>query len=224
MNKPENFTPSATMLLSSHCAYCPAVLEALTKLIKDGDIAKLQVINLEKNPDAMQHYNVRSVPWVKIGNHELSGSQTYDALKQRVSWAIEDAQQDNSTDYKVSDIDFLLSDGQVNKVISAINSDPSLMQHIMTLLGDSGTVLSSRIGIGVVFEELAGTDILTSHINELQALSQHDDERIRADAYHYLGMTADRSVTSFLKTALTHEKNEALQEIITDSLDELRRY
>ena len=38
----------------------------------------------------MQKYNVRPVPWVRIGKHELSGSQTLETLQQRVQWALDD--------------------------------------------------------------------------------------------------------------------------------------
>lgn len=54
--------PEAIMLLSSHCAFCPSVLDSLSKMIKSGELSHLSVINLEANPDAMQKYNVRSVP------------------------------------------------------------------------------------------------------------------------------------------------------------------
>jgi len=150
-------TPNALMLLSNHCAYCPSVLDSLTKMIKAGDIGSLKIINLEKNPESMQEYNVRSVPWVRIGKHELTGAQTLETLKQRAEWAIKDLEEvDNTT----AGFDFLLSDGQVNKVIEAIKEKPEKIQSVMELLGDPGTVLSSRIGMGVVFEEFIGTELI----------------------------------------------------------------
>jgi glutaredoxin len=213
------FTPDALMLLSSHCAHCPGVLELLAKMIKAGDIANLNVINLEKNPDALQQYKVRSVPWVRIGKHELTGSQTLDALQQRVQWAIDDHQNKESKNL-VADFDFLLSDGQVNEVIKAIQKDQSGIKVIMSLLGDSGTVLSTRIGIGVVFEEFATTDFVKELIPQLAELSQHEDQRIRADAYHYLGLTKDQSALPFLEKG-KDDKDQEVREIAADSLEEL---
>ncbi len=214
-------SPHALMLLSSHCAFCPSVLDSLTKMIKAGDIGSLEIINLEQNPDSMQKYNVRSVPWVQIGKHELTGSQTIEALKQRAKWAIKD--QENETN-QIADFDFLLSDGQVNKVIEAIQADDSGIQSIMHLLGDSGTVLSTRIGIGVVFEEFAGSTMIKKLIPKLGVFSQHEDSRIRADAFHYLGMTADKSAISLLEAGKKKSNNindEEISEIIVDSLAEL---
>ena len=101
-----NAAPEALMLLSSHCAHCPGVLDSLSKLIKKGEISSLHVINLEQNPEAMQEYNVRSVPLVRIGKHELTGAQTLEALQQRAQWARDDQQKESNV---TADFDFLLS-------------------------------------------------------------------------------------------------------------------
>jgi hypothetical protein len=212
--------PDAIMLLSSHCAHCPGVLDALAKLIKNGDIGTLNVINLEQHPEAMQHYKVRSVPWVRIGKHELTGAQTPEALKQRVEWALKDQQTDGNN--QLADFDFLLSDGQVNQVVEAIKKNPDAMQTIMALLGDPGTILSTRIGIGVVFEELADFNLplLQSLIPDLAKLTQHEDPRIRADAYHYLGMSHDQRAIPILEAG-KKDKDAEVREIVIDSLENL---
>ena len=217
MNTETSKPAEALMLLSSHCAHCPGVLDSLSKMIKNGDIGKLTVINLEQHPEAMQEYNTRSVPWVRIGKHELTGAQTLEALQQRAQWA-KDEQQSGVN--QVADFDFLLSEGQAAKVVDAINHDATAMTAIMTLLGDPGTVFSTRIGIGVVFEEFAGSDLLKSLINELGTLTKHEDQRIRADAYHYLGMTADKRALALLEAGKSDEDKE-VQEIASDSLEEL---
>jgi hypothetical protein len=215
-----NKTPKAIMLLSGSCAFCPSVLDSLSKMIKSGELSSLQIINLEQSPEAMQEYNVRSVPWVRIGTHELTGSQTLEALQQRAQWAADDEVSQDGTKNTIADFDFLLSDGQVNKVVDALQKNESDFKHIMMLLGDVGSVLSTRIGIGVVFEEFAGSDIVKTLIPQLGEFSQHDDSRIRADAFHYLGMTADKSAIPFLEAG-KNEKDDDIKEIIADSLEEL---
>ncbi len=217
---PNTRAPDAMMLLSSHCAHCPGVLDALSKLIKNGDIGSLKVINLEQHPEAMQQYKVRSVPWVRIGTHELTGAQTLDALKQRAEWARTDQQTDGNN--PLADFDFLLSEGQANKVVEAIKKQPDAMQTIMTLLGDPGTILSTRIGIGVVFEELADSNLplLQSLIPALEKLTKHKDPRIRADAYHYLGMSHDQRAIPILEAG-KNDKDAEVREIVIDSLENL---
>lgn len=215
--------PEALMLLSSHCAHCPGVLDSLSKLIKKGEIGTLRVINLEQHPEAMQEFKVRSVPWVRIGKHELSGAQTIEALQQRAQWAQTDQskQDDQESDSNpLADFDFLLSEGQVSKVVESIQKDKSKMQIIMELLGDSGTVLSTRIGIGVIFEEFAGNKLIKSLVPQLEKLTQHDDVRIRADAYHYLGMSADKRAVAILELG-KNDKDQEVREIVEDSLEEL---
>lgn len=212
-----NAAPEALMLLSSHCAHCPGVLDSLSKLIKKGEISSLHVINLEQNPEAMQEYNVRSVPWVRIGKHELTGAQTLEALQQRAQWARDDQQKESNV---TADFDFLLSEGQVNKVVESIQKEQTGIENIMALLGDSGTVLSTRIGIGVIFEEFAGSDLIKSLIPQLEKLTKLEDVRIRADAYHYLGMSADKRAIEIL-THGKDDKDPEVREIVADSLEEL---
>ncbi len=219
-NSSQTKTPSATMLLSSHCAHCPGVLDSLSQMIKDGDIGELKIINLEQNPEAMNTYKVRSVPWVKIGKHELTGAQTLEALQQRAAWAKKELN-DSDAENTSAEFDYLLSEGQADKVIEIIKTDHSKIEAIMALLGDSGTVLSTRIGIGVVFEEFAGSDLLKSLIAKLGKLTKHSDQRIRADAYHYLGLTQDQSAIPYLKNH-TDENDAEILEIIADSLEELQ--
>ena len=222
MTNEQTPAPKATMLLSGHCAFCPAVLDALSKMIKAGDIGELTVINLEQHPDAMQTYQVRSVPWVKIGNYELSGAQTLEALKQRAEWAKRDAEaSDDGAKNQAAEFDFLLSDGQADKVIEAIKKDPAAIQAIMQLLGDPGTILSTRIGIGVLFEELANSDLLKSLIPQLGTLTQHEDPRIRADAYHYLGLSGDQQALPLVEKGL-NDPDPEVKEIAADSLHELK--
>lgn len=212
-------TPEAIMLLSSHCAHCPGVLDSLSKLIKSGEIGSLKVINLEQHPEAMQEFHVRSVPWVRIGKHELTGAQTIEALRQRAEWALKDNQLATENNL-VADFDFLLSEGQANKVVEAIQKDNAAIGAIMELLGDPGTVLSTRIGIGVVFEDLSGTELLKSLVLDLGKLAQHDDARIRAEAYHYLGMTADKRAIPILESGI-NDNDDDVREIVADSLEEL---
>lgn len=220
MSNPETpFSPTALMLLSSHCVHCPSVLDSLSKMIKSGEIAELQVINLEQNPDAMQTYKVRSVPWVRIGKHELTGVQTLEALQQRAQWAKDEHNSKNNINL-VADYDFKLSEGQADTVIQSIKNAPENIDSIVELLSDSGTVLSTRIGIGVVFEEFAGSDMLKSLIPTLGKLTQNEDSRIRADAFHYLGLSQDGSALPFLQQA-NDETDPEILEIISDSIEAL---
>ena len=71
----------------------------------------------------------------------------------------------------------------------------------MVLLVDTGTVLSTRIGTGVVFEEFAGSALIKSLIPNL-------------------GVTADNSAIPFLEAG-KNDKDREIKEIIAGSLESL---
>lgn len=206
--------PEAILLVATHCPHCESVLLHMSQLVKNGECSQLTVHNLDQQPEVAQRYPVRSVPWVRIGSYELSGAQTYDALLQRVQWVKEQRKVEGEFDY-------LLSEAQADKVLSRIYESPEQMQAIMNLLGDSATVLSTRIGIGVVVEEFAGTALLQGYIPQLSELTQHKDARIRADACHYLGLTESPLAIGPLENC-QNDADLEVREVVADSLEVLR--
>ena len=209
----DNNTIDALLIISSTCPHCPSVLEHMSSLIKSGEIAQLTIINIEQQPLAAQKYNVRSVPWIKIGTQQLQGLQTLETLKQKIAWA----KQEQTL---AADFDFLLSDGRAAKVTEQIQQKPQEISAILELLGDEGTVLSTRIGIGVVMEDLSDSHILKSIIPQLGKLTKHKNALIRSDACHYLGLSNDPSVRPLLEACL-QDDNADVREIAQDGLDEL---
>jgi len=81
---------TATAYIGTHCPHCAAVLAHLNILIKEGELAELNIINLHaSDPMLARQHNIRSVPVVRISEHELAGNQTIEALRQRSTWAKE---------------------------------------------------------------------------------------------------------------------------------------
>jgi len=211
--KNSDFPIDALLIISTSCPHCPSVLNHLSNLIKLGEIAQLTIINIEQQPLAAKKYDVRSVPWLKIGNQKLQGLQTLETIKQNIAWAKN--QQNLSADF-----DFLLSDGQASRVTELILEDPSGITALLELLEDEGTVLSTRIGIGVVMEDFATTDLLKSIIPQLGKLTKHLNHLIRSDACHYLGLSGDPSARPILEKCL-NDNNADVREIAQDGLDTL---
>jgi len=206
--------PDAIMLLGTSCPHCPGVLKHLSLLIKTGEIGRLQIINLEQHPEEAQEYGVRSVPWVRIGTYELSGAQDLAALKQRVEWAKKDTS-------LAGEFDYWLSEAQVDKALEYIKKEPESISSIIELLGDSATVLSTRIGIGVIMEEFAGSEMLKQLIPDFTKLANHEDQRIRADVLHYLALTESKKAIPILEEHI-NDKDSEVAEVAIDSLEELR--
>lgn len=207
-------SPAAMLLIGTQCPHCEAVLQHASKLVKKGEFSRLSVHNIDQEPEAAKRYHVRSVPWISIGPYTLTGAQTYDALLQRVQWVKEQRKVEGEFDY-------LLSEAQADKVLSRLHEKPEQMQAIMNLLGDAATVLSTRIGIGVVIEEFAGSAELQKYIPQLVELAQHDDARIRADACHYLGLTGSPLAIEALESC-QHDPDPEVRDVVVDSLETLR--
>ncbi|HYP68349.1 MAG TPA: thioredoxin family protein, partial [Thiobacillaceae bacterium] len=61
------------LLLTGGCPHCPAMHQALTGLLKEGVIGRLEVINVAVHTEAAEERGVQSVPWTKIGPYEIQG-------------------------------------------------------------------------------------------------------------------------------------------------------
>ncbi len=113
-----------------------------------------------------------------------------------------------------------LSTGQAATVTERILKQPYTISALMELLGDARTPLSARIGIGVVMEDLANTEILQRQITTLGKFSSHRDARIRADACHYLGLSGSQEAVVYLQARL-EDKDGEVKEVAEDALAHL---
>jgi thiol-disulfide isomerase/thioredoxin len=205
----------ALLLVGTHCPHCPAVIMALSELVKAGELASIEIVNLEQRPDVAQQLNVRTVPWVKIGEFELEGLRSKAEFQQ---WITRARNAQGMQQY----FEDLLAGGQVNKVVELINRDNAALQWVIELLRDADAKINLRLGIGVVMEEFASTQPFQQYIPTLEQLCQHEDARVRADACHYLALTENPSVVPVLQ-AMLNDANEEVREVAQDGLDELGR-
>ena len=203
--------PEALMLLGSSCPFCPAVLEALSNLVKQGEIGQLTVINLETNPEKGQELGIRSVPWVRIGPFELEGRQTQAEL---AAWAKRASSNKGIKEY----IAELLNTGGILKTETLIRKNPAYFQQLLKLFADESTSLNIRVGIGALMEMLAATSIMQESINDLGELTRHANSQVRIDACHYLSLIPDSTVRRFIEPLLDDE-DESVREIARESLE-----
>jgi thioredoxin-like negative regulator of GroEL len=206
-------TVSATLLLSTHCPHCSSLLESLSTLVKSAELRHIHIINIEAAPEIAQKYAVRSVPWLKIGDYILTGVQDIAALRQRIEWT------KNKADL-IGKFDLMLSNAQAYQVVESIQADNNQFDAIVQLLEDPATIMSSRIGIGVVMEEFADTKLLQSYRERLEKLLEAKEIRIRVDAAHYLSLTASRQAIVALKKH-RNDDNADVREVIEDSIEVL---
>ena len=205
--------PDVLLLISSHCPHCPMVLSALSDLVKLGAIGRLEVVNLEQHPEVAKAKGVRSVPWVRFGVIELAGLRSKQELAE---WAAKAGTEAGMADY----FHQLLKEGQMPKALTLIQKDPSQLAAVLPIVGNPEASLNVRLGAGVLLEEFVDSDPLRALLPRLGELSAHTDARVRADACHYLGLTASREARPWLMARATDEDAD-VREIAAESLEAL---
>ena len=210
---PTHGPPDVLLLITSTCPYCPAVLAALSELAKQGEIGRLEVVNIGTHPKVAQQHGVRTVPWMQLGPFELEGLRSPAELKQ---WVERAGTAQGLAEY----FHELLKEGALQKVSAQAVRNPAALDALLSLLGDADTELTVRIGINAVFEELEGDAALQRAVAPLIMLSSHRDAHIRGDAAHLLSLTHNPLAQPHLQRLLKDEVTD-VQEIAREGLERL---
>jgi hypothetical protein len=187
--------PDALLLITTGCPHCPAVLAGLSELVKCGAIGKLEVVNLNARPQVAQALNVRTAPWLRLGEFELEGLHSPAELQH---WAGRAADPAGMGDYLTA----LLQGGQLAKTVGYLKRHPQHLAALAQLLGSGDLDLTVRIGICAVFEALEGDANLRAALDTLAALTRHADAAIRADTCHLLALTRDPRAAALIESLL----------------------
>jgi hypothetical protein len=211
----KNIVPSAVlMLMGTQCAYCGAMMQALTELMKAGHITELRIVNIEMDPALAQQLGVRSVPWLQIGPFELQGARSKQEL---LSW-IEKASDSSGVNEYLSEV---LSEGNIEYANKLIHRYPQALNNVIELMADPDAKINVRLGVGVIIEDMAESEEFKVVIPRLLDYLSSKDARIRSDACHYLSLTKDVSYIPVIEKLLSDEDQE-VREIAQDSVEELR--
>lgn len=203
-------SPDALLCLSTHCPNCPAVLAALTEMVKAGSLGELQVVNVEQRAETARELGVRSVPWVRIGPFELIGLRSRQELELWASRAMsETGLADGFHD--------LLKEGGLDRVLEAVQQAPERLAAVLPIVANPEASLNVRIGVGAVLEAFAGQAALCALLPRLAELAADADARVRADACHYLGLTGDPAARPYLQARLDDPEAE-VREIAAEGL------
>lgn len=205
--------PDAKLLIAPGCAHCPTVLQHLSTLLKENAIGKLEVINIHQHPEIAQQLNVRSVPWLQLGQFTLNGAHSLGELRNYLELA-------NSQEGISQYITQQLSDGNLSGLLTDIQHHPQWIIAVIELLKDDDTSMQVRLGIDSLIESLAGTDALREHVHELGQLSNSVHVSRLADIIHYLGLTQSKDAVPFIKKHSEHE-NPDIRETCQDALEEI---
>jgi hypothetical protein len=202
--------PSARLLIATGCNHCAATLEGLIRLVKAGRLSALEIVNLSVSPGHVRDSDGRSVPVTRVGPFRLEGALTPDELSDWVEavsggggWAAYYAH--------------LLDRQRLDEVLERLRERRSGLAELLSLLASEETAMTTRIGIGAVIEELAGSARVRAVIPDLVQLTLSESHQTRADACHYLGLTGDASVVPAVRRLLGDEREE-VREIASETL------
>ena len=204
----------AMLLIAQGCAHCPTVMTHLSTLIKEGSIARLEIINIQQYPDIATTFNVRSVPWLKLGDYILTGSHSLDELRH---WAKLSQSDEGLQQY----IEQQLADGELDKIINQVRQNPQWLKTIINLLKNDDTAMQVRLGIDSIMENMTGTESLQSQVAELGELAKSVHPSRLADIIYYLGLSKNRKAIAYIETFLQHD-NPDIVETSRDALEEIQ--
>ncbi len=207
--------PSALLLIATGCQHCPSVLQSLSELIKEGKLSSLEVVNIVEAPERAQALNVRSVPWVKLGEFELVGLKSKGELEQ---WIEKSRNPQSMAEY----FEELMTSGELQKVLQQVQEKPEQMSALLEIMSSKQSSLSARIGVGAIMEELAGSELLISQVDALGALCQHERPQVRSDACHYLGLSGHESALTYIRPLL-EDNNAEVREVAEDAIEEIQQ-
>lgn len=202
--------PDVQLLLSSHCPHCPAMLQVLSDLVKQGIVGRLEVVNLEVRPELAHELGARSVPWARIGMFELSGLRGREEL---LDWIERVGRPDGMAEY----FHALLRDGHLSQVLETVKRHPDALSALLPIVANPEASINVRIGAGVAFEEFAGQPPMLDLTERFGQLCGHEDARVRADACHYLSLTRSRAARPYLERC-RQDDDDVVREIAMESL------
>jgi len=189
------------------------MVQALTELLKQGWLGRLDLVNLDARPEVAEALGVRSVPWTRIGPFELTGVRGREEL---LDWIDRVGSPDGMADY----FHALLRDGHLPQVLAVVRREPGALAALLPIVANPEASINVRIGAGVAFEEFAGQAPMRALTGRFGALAGHEDARVRADACHYLSLTGGAEARSYLENCL-QDDDGVVREIAIESLDAL---
>jgi thiol-disulfide isomerase/thioredoxin len=208
---PETSAPAALLFTAPGCPHCPGVKASLEKLLAEGAIGSLEVVDVTLEQARAAELGVRSVPWLRLGDFVLTGAQTPQELRQ---WAERAAHPQGMSGY----LEHLLANGELAEAESLLQKEPDYIKALLPLLAAGDTPIQVRLGIGAILESLEGQEALRSLLPELIRLSAHEDHRVRSDACHYLGLSHSAEALPALEVRLVDVHPE-VREIAAEAIE-----
>lgn len=208
---------SADLFVATGCSHCPAVLQNLSEDLKKGNLASLHITNIATDNTRAEKLNIRSVPWFSLSNINcfmiFSGKHSAKEIEQ---WLAISQSENGMQEYIAEH----LKSGQLMTVVQTIQINPKMFSYVIEMIKDEETSMDLRIGLDVLIENFAATDILQQYSGELKKIASLDNTRLEIDALHYIALTADIRNKEFLQEKSNVSDNQ-IQEAAIEALETL---
>ena len=212
MSRTQKTPPDALLLMAPACPHCPALLEGLTRLLKEGRLGRLEVVNVAAHPEDAAAAGTRSVPWTRLGPFVLEGAQSPAELGR---WAAHAAAGTGAADY----LTLLLEVRRLDDAVASVRETPGPLAELLRRVGEPDVPMGVRIGIAALVEELHGSDALAAALPALETLAGSGAAAVRADAAHWLGLVGGQAAAAL--RPLLDDPNADVREIAAESLARL---
>ncbi len=210
---PAEQAPDALLLMTAGCPHCPAALQALTALLKEGSIGRLEIVNVAIHTEEAEVRGVKSVPWIQIGPFEVEGVSSPAKLRELANGVNDDAVFDNW-------LLETLKAGQRQKFESLVRREPRRIHGLARLMTNPETSMAIRLGLGAILEELQGSGLTEPLIPALGEMLESQDRLLKADACHFLTLIGGEGIRPFMQGCLDDadpEIREMVEEWLTDN-------
>ena len=202
------------LYIAPGCPHCPNMIKISSELVKQGSIAKLEIINIAVAQELAAKLNIRSVPTFRIGEITLSGAHTLAELQ---TWIDKSSSEAGLVDYYNQAFD----QGELDKVTQQVEKKPELLKLLLDMLLDLDTPLTSRIAISAIFEHFQNNESLFELIPVLCEKLSDKNESIRVDVAHILGLTGSMSAIACLEKVLADDFDD-VRETARESIESIR--
>ena len=206
----------AKLLIGPGCPHCATMMSLLGDLLKEGKIGRLLMINIAEQPDEAAKHNVRSVPWLKLGEMEFIGAQSRTELEHAIELSV-------SEDGKQRYLYEQLKNGRLDDVTELIERDKSQLADLISLLNGNEVPMTVRIGISAILEHFyENSSALKDILPALIKLTESANESIRADACHFLSLEGSDVARKRLQQCV-NDDSAMVREVALESLENISR-
>lgn len=205
--------PDALLFITPDCLHCPAVLQGVGELVKQGLVGRMTVVNAATHPEQAAEYEVRAAPWLRLGPFTLTGAQSPAELRRWAEWA---SGEEGIAHY----VEHLLREGGYQHAGAFIAAEPHRLKPLLAVIANPDANISVRLGVSGLLEAYTNTPELQWLLPDLAELTRHADHRVRADACHLLGRTGSAAARAYVEVCL-NDANEEVREIAEEAMEEL---